>query len=101
VGAGDGGGTGGGPYRPGSGNEPPGLLREVAPDYTDPARRAGLKGEVLLKMVVTAEGTVTDVRVLQRPGSGLDERASAASSNGNSHRRGATECPPPCLSRWP
>jgi protein TonB len=78
VGAGDGGGTGGGPYRPGSGIEPPGLLREVAPDYTDRARRAGLEGEVLLEMVVTAEGTVTDVRVLQRLGSGLDERAIAA-----------------------
>jgi len=78
VGAGNGGGTGGGPYRPGSGIEPPGLLRKVAPDYTDPARRAGLEGEVLLETVVTAEGTVTDVRVLQRLGSGLDERASAA-----------------------
>ena len=78
VGAGDGGGTGGWPYRPGSGIETPGLLREVAPDYTDPARRAGLEGEVLLEMVVTAEGTVTDVRVLQRLGAGLDERASAA-----------------------
>ena len=78
MGAGDGGGTGGGPYRPGSGIETPGLLREVAPDYTDPARRAGLEGEVLLEMVVTAEGTVTDVRVLQRLGAGLDERAIAA-----------------------
>jgi TonB family protein len=48
------------------------------PHYTDPARRAGLEGEVLLEMVVTAEGTVTDVRVLQRLGSGLDERAIAA-----------------------
>lgn len=78
VGAGSGGGTGGGPYRPGSGIDPPGLLREVAPDYTDLARRSGLEGEVLLEMVVTAEGTVTDVRVLQRLGSGLDERAIAA-----------------------
>ena len=73
VGAENGGGTGAGPYRPGSGIEPPGLLRQVAPDYTDPARRAGLEREVLLEMVVTAEGTVTDVRVLQRLGSGLDE----------------------------
>ena len=71
-------GTGGGPYRPGSGIEPSGLLREVAPDHTDAGRRAGLEGEVLLEMVVTAEGTVTDVRVLQRRGSGLDERAIAA-----------------------
>ena len=53
-------------------------MREVAPDYTDQARRAGLEGEVLLEMVVTAEGLVTDVRVLRRLGSGLDERAIAA-----------------------
>lgn len=78
VGPGDGGGTGGGPYRPGSGIEPPGLLREVAPDYTQQARRAGLEGEVLLEMVVTADGTVTDVRVIRRLGAGLDERAVAA-----------------------
>ncbi|MDA1092494.1 MAG: energy transducer TonB [Acidobacteria bacterium] len=78
VGAGDGGGTGGGPYRPGSGIAPPGLLREVAPDYTDRARRAGLQGEVLLTMVVTAEGLVTDVQVRRGLGSGLDERAVAA-----------------------
>jgi len=77
-GAGTGGGTGGGPYRPGSGIEPPGLLREVAPDYTQQARRAGLEGEVLLEMVVTADGTVTDVRVIRRLGAGLDERAVAA-----------------------
>ena len=78
VGPGDGGGTGGGPYRPGSGIEPPRLVREVAPDYTDRARRSGLEGEVLLEMVVTAEGLVTDVRVLRQLGSGLDERAIAA-----------------------
>ncbi len=78
VGAGDGGGTGGGPYGPGSGIAPPRLLREVAPDYTDRARRAGLQGEVLLTMVVTAEGLVTDVQVRRGLGSGLDERAVAA-----------------------
>ncbi len=78
VDPGEGGGTGGGPYRPGSGIEPPGLVREVPPDYTEQARRAGLEGEVLLEMIVTTEGTVTDVRVIRPLGAGLDERAVAA-----------------------
>jgi protein TonB len=75
IGPGEGGGTGGGPYRPGSGVDPPRLLREVRADYTDAARRANLSGEVLLEIVVRRDGTVGDVRVLQRLGSGLDERA--------------------------
>jgi TonB family protein len=75
LGPGEGGGTGGGPYRPGSGVDPPRLLREVRADYTDQARRANLSGEVLLEIVVKRDGTVGDVRVLQRLGAGLDERA--------------------------
>jgi TonB family protein len=75
IGPGEGGGTGGGPYRPGSGVDPPRLLREVRADYTDTARRANLTGEVVLEIVVRRDGTVGDVRVLQRLGSGLDERA--------------------------
>ena len=75
IGPGEGGGMGGGPYRPGSGVEPPRLLREVRADYSDEARRAGIEGEVLLEIVVRRDGTVGDVRVLQRLGSGLDQRA--------------------------
>lgn len=75
VGAGSGGGTGGGPYRPGSGIEPPRVLHEVKPAYTEQARRAGLEGEVVLEIVVRRDGTVSDVRVLRRLGSGLDEEA--------------------------
>jgi TonB family protein len=75
VGEGSGGGTGGGPYRPGSGILPPRLLREVKADYTDDARRRGLKGEVVLELVVRRDGTVSDVKVLRRLDAGLDERA--------------------------
>ena len=74
-GEGSGGGTGGGPYRPGSGIQPPRLLREVKADYTDDARRRGLKGEVVLELVVRRDGTVSDVKVLRRLDAGLDERA--------------------------
>ena len=75
IGPGSGGGIGGGPYRPGSGVEPPRLLREVRADYTDEARRANVTGEVVLEIVVRRDGTVGDVRILQRLGSGLDQRA--------------------------
>ena len=78
IGEGEGGGTGGGPYRPGSGITPPGLLREVKPDYTEEARRLGIRGDVVMEIVVRRDGRVGDVRVLRGLGHGLDERAVAA-----------------------
>lgn len=78
IGEGSGGGTGGGPFRPGSGIEPPRLLREVKADYTDEARRRGIRGDVVLEVVVTHDGNVGDVKVLQGLGAGLESRAIAA-----------------------
>jgi periplasmic protein TonB len=78
IGEGSGGGTGGGPYRPGSGIEPPRLLHEVKADYTDEGRRRGISGDVVLEIVIRADGTVGDVRVMQGLGAGLDQRAVAA-----------------------
>ena len=75
IGPGSGGGIGGGPYRPGSGVQPPSLLREVKPAYTEEARRLGITGDVLLEIVVRADGRVGEVRVLEGLGHGLDERA--------------------------
>jgi protein TonB len=78
IGQGSGGGTGGGPYRPGAGITPPGLLREVRPDYTEEARRRGVEGDVVLEIVVRADGSVGDVKVLHGLGGGLDQRATDA-----------------------
>ena len=75
IGPGSGGGTGGGPYRPGSGITAPSIVREVKPEYTDDARRAGIEGDVVLEIVVRSDGTVGDVKVLQGLGGGLDRRA--------------------------
>jgi TonB family protein len=75
VGDGEGGGTGGGPYRPGSGITPPSLLREVKPQYTEEARRLGVAGDVVLEIVVRSDGSVGQVSIVQRLGSGLDQRA--------------------------
>jgi TonB family protein len=78
LGPGSGGGTGGGPFRAGAGIEPPTLLREVKPLYTDEARRQSIEGDVLLEVVVRRDGTVGSMRVLRRLGAGLDERAMEA-----------------------
>lgn len=75
IGPGQGGGMGGGPYRPGSGVDPPRLVKEVRADYSEAARRANLRGEVILEIVVRRDGSVGDVRIVRRLGSGLDERA--------------------------
>jgi TonB family protein len=75
IGPGEGGGMGGGPYRPGSGVEPPRLLKEVRADYTDEARRANVTGEVVLEIVVRRDGSVGDVKIMQRLGAGLDQKA--------------------------
>ncbi len=75
VGDGSGGGYGGGPFRPGSGVEPPRLLREVKADYTDEARRANIAGEVELEIIVRRDGTVGDVKIVRGLRGGLNERA--------------------------
>ena len=78
IGDGSGGGMGGGPYRAGSGIEPPRLLREVKAAYTDEARRANLTGEVEMEITIRRDGSVSDVRILRGLGGGLNERAVAA-----------------------
>ena len=54
--------------------------RHVAPEYPEPARRARIVGEVVIEAVIGIDGTVTDVRVLSGPGSGLREAAARAVS---------------------
>ena len=78
IGDGSGGGMGGGPYRPGSGVEPPRLLREVKATYTDEARRAGISGAVEMEITIRRDGSVSDVRILRGLGGGLNDRAAAA-----------------------
>jgi protein TonB len=75
IGDGSGAGTGGGPYRPGSGIEAPEILREVKPDYTEEARRRSLSGDVVLEIVVRADGRVGAVKIVRGLGAGLDQRA--------------------------
>jgi len=75
LGAGTGGGTGGGVYQPGAGIDPPTLVREVRPVYTDEARRQRIEGDVILEIVVRSDGSVGSIRVKHSLGGGLDQRA--------------------------
>lgn len=77
VGPGTGGGFGGGAMGEGSGAQPPTLLRGQDPQYTTEAMRSKVQGVVTLEALVSAEGTVRDVRVVRSLDRiyGLDEEA--------------------------
>jgi protein TonB len=48
------------------------------PEYTEEARAAAIEGKVRVELTVDANGVVTDVKVLESLGHGLDEAALAA-----------------------
>ena len=77
LGPGEGGGFGGGAFHLGAGITPPKILKQTKPKYTNDAMRAKITGQVLLELVVQADGTVGDVRVAKSLDStfGLDEEA--------------------------
>lgn len=56
----------------------PKLLNLPQPAYTESARAAGVEGKVRVSITVDAAGQVTDVKVLQSLGHGLDEAALTA-----------------------
>jgi TonB family protein len=43
------------------------IIHEVAPEYPEAARRAGVQGTVVLDAIVSAEGAVTQVQVVSGP----------------------------------
>lgn len=65
------------PLKPGPGVTLPVPVKSVKPEYTEEAKRARIQGNVLLDVVVTAEGTVSDVKVARSLDTtfGLDQRA--------------------------
>jgi len=62
-------------YAVGDGVSAPLAVKNVQPDYTSEAREARVQGEVVLGAVVTTDGAVTDIKVVQSLGHGLDESA--------------------------
>jgi len=75
LGPGRGGGFGGGAYRLGSGISPPQPIKTVQPIYTHDALEKRVEGEVILEVIILAEGKIGPVRVLRGLGAGLNEKA--------------------------
>jgi protein TonB len=62
-------------YKPGPGITAPVVVKEVRPAYTKAAMDAKIQGTVPLQCVVTAKGTIRDVKVLRSLDPGLDAEA--------------------------
>lgn len=75
LGPGQGGGTGGGIYSVGGGVSEPVAIYSPDPPYTEQAREAKFQGDVVLSIVVLADGSVADVQVVKPLGLGLDQSA--------------------------
>jgi len=58
-----------------TGATPPIPIYRVEPEFTDAARKAKFQGTVEVSIIVDADGTVRDARVVHAAGLGLDERA--------------------------
>lgn len=81
LGPGSGGSAGGGVYRPGGAVSAPRLIEQVRPKYTADALRNRIQGTVVLEAVVTADGCVSQVRVVRSlDRAGLDDAAMAAAA---------------------
>jgi periplasmic protein TonB len=75
FGPGSGAGYGGGVYRIGGGVSAPVVLFKKEPEYSEEARKAKFQGTVTLAIVIQADGTTSNIRVLRPLGLGLDEKA--------------------------
>ncbi len=75
IGPGTGGGFGGGAYRMGSGISPPQPIKQVRPSYTDDALAKKVEGEVILEVIILAEGKIGPVRIIRGLAAGLNEKA--------------------------
>jgi TonB family protein len=79
LGPGEGGGTGGGVFRAGvNGVGIPVCFYAPTPEYSDEARKVKYQGAVTVMGVVGVDGKVTNIKVVQGVGMGLDENAVAA-----------------------
>lgn len=61
--------------RVGNGVTPPTLAYKVEPEYAEEARLAKYQGTVVVSVVVAADGTAQDMKVVRGLGLGLDEQA--------------------------
>ena len=64
-------------FPPGNGGSLPTVVKQVKPNYTEAAKAARIEGDVVMKVVVLADGSVGDVTVTKSLDSvnGLDGQA--------------------------
>lgn len=75
IGPGEGGNMGGGLYKIGGGVSAPEVLFKPEPEFSEEARKAKVAGVVTLSIVVNANGSASNVKVVRALGMGLDEKA--------------------------
>jgi TonB family protein len=75
YGPGSGGNTGGGVFRVGGQISAPVALLTPEAEFSDEARRAKYQGEVMITLIVDAQGNPINPRVVRPLGMGLDEKA--------------------------
>jgi periplasmic protein TonB len=75
YGPGEGGNYGGGVEHIGGGVKAPVPVYTIDPEFSEEARRAKYQGEVMVQIIVDAQGNVQSPRVVRPLGMGLDEKA--------------------------
>jgi protein TonB len=75
IGPGSGGNIGGGVYQVGGSVRPPIVTYQVDPEFSEEARKAKFSGNVVVSLIVGADGKPRNVHVLRGVGMGLDEKA--------------------------
>jgi len=75
FGPGSGANMGGGVFKIGGGVSSPVPIYKPEPEYSEEARKAKFQGSVLLAIVILADGSTTNIRVIRPLGLGLDEKA--------------------------
>lgn len=63
-----------GVYKPGNGVISPVIISKVEPEYSEGARRLHWTGTVVATGVVREDGTITQIRIPNSPGMGLDDK---------------------------
>ncbi|HEV2576734.1 MAG TPA: energy transducer TonB [Acidobacteriaceae bacterium] len=75
IGPGSGGNIGGGVYQVGGSVRPPIAIYTPDPEFSEEARKAKFSGNVVVSLIVGADGKPRNVHVLRGVGMGLDEKA--------------------------
>ena len=75
IGPGSGGNIGGGVYQVGGSVRPPIAIYTPDPEFSEEARKAKFSGNVVVSLIVDANGNPKSVHVLRGVGMGLDEKA--------------------------